>query len=142
MKANPSNRAVTREERAAALFRELGYLATAGKNHPHDLDQHLIELRALYDQLEELGAERTKPALAANPGRAEWYVFEMQVAAPGVPVRVVNQRPLTLDQALALARIGAEKGKLPRTVTRDPRSKRYQPPDIWYEPGTGRKIPF
>lgn len=144
MKPNLFRRPITREERAASIWNELLALATIAQQHPRDLDQHLIELRALYDQLEEVGAEPTKREMAANTGagRAEWYVFEMQANQPGVPLRVVNQRPLTLDQAAALARIGAEKGTHPRTVTRDPRSKRYVAPEVWYEPGTGRKVPF
>ncbi len=47
-----------------------------------------------------------------------FYVFEMR---SGKPYRQVNVKPLTLDKAKQLARIGAQQGKHDRVVTTDPR---------------------
>lgn len=61
-------------------------------------------------------AERRRPGFRDNAGI--FYVFEMR---GGKPYRQVNVKPLTLDKAKQLARIGAQQGKHDRVVTTDPR---------------------
>jgi hypothetical protein len=78
-----------------------------------------------------------------------FFVYEMKVHRPNEVFRMVNRRttkypdgrPLDLEEAKALARIGAEKGKHDRVVTSSPRSRKFKIL-ARYKAKTGEKMPL
>jgi hypothetical protein len=70
---------------------------------------------------------------------AKYFVFEMAIRDRYKPLRQVNQKPLELERAKKLARIGAERGKHDRAVTNNPRSRTFEIISV-YEAGTGENI--
>ena len=70
---------------------------------------------------------------------AKYFVWEMGIRDRKKPVRQVNRKLLTLEEAKSLARIGATEGKHDRSVTTSPRSRSFELV-AQYEAGTGRNI--
>jgi hypothetical protein len=68
-----------------------------------------------------------------------YFVFEMAIRDRKKPIRQVNSKPLALDAAKQLARIGATEGKHDRAVTTNPRSRGFQVV-AQYEAGSGQNV--
>lgn len=69
----------------------------------------------------------------------KYFVFEMAIRDRKKPVRQVNNKPLSLEAAKQLARIGATEGRHDRSVTTSPRSRGFQLL-AQYEAGTGQNV--
>lgn len=71
---------------------------------------------------------------------AKYFVWEMGIRDRTKPVRQVNRKLLTLEEAKSLARIGAQEGKHDREVTTNPKKRQGFEIMAHYEAGTGRNV--
>jgi hypothetical protein len=78
-------------------------------------------------------------SLKAIVGSARYHVWEMGVRDRTQPMRHINRRPLVLQAAKPLARIGAKEGKHDRAVTTSPKSRDFRVV-AQYEAGTGDNV--
>jgi len=71
---------------------------------------------------------------------AKYFVWEMGIRERTKPVRQVNRKLLTLEEAKSLARIGAQEGKHDREVTTNPKKRQSFEVVAHYEAGTGKNV--
>jgi len=71
---------------------------------------------------------------------AKYFVWEMGIRDRTKPVRQVNRKLLTLEEAKSLARIGAQEGKHDREVTTNPKKRQGFEVMAHYEAGTGKNV--
>lgn len=71
---------------------------------------------------------------------AKYFVWEMGIRDRTRPVRQVNRKLLTLEEAKSLARIGAQEGKHDREVTTNPKKRAGFEVVAHYEAGTGKNV--
>ncbi len=71
---------------------------------------------------------------------AKYFVWEMGIRDRTKPVRQVNRKLLTLEEAKSLARIGAQEGKHDREVTTNPKKRQGFEVVAHYEAGTGKNV--
>jgi len=75
----------------------------------------------------------------ASTEKGAYWVWEMGIKDRKRPTRQVSTKPLPLEAAKQLARIGATEGKHDRAVSTNPRSRTFTIVAV-YERGTGQNI--
>lgn len=80
----------------------------------------------------------SKKKAKQDPSEA-YYVFEMKIRERTAPLHQINKKPLRLKAAKQLARIGAKEGKHDRSVTSNPKGRKFRVV-AQYEKGTGNNV--